>query len=456
MQANAESLFDIANSRKVFTGVFRPTVPYRSQKEDVLTSSNQLKSGFRTGLAFPITLVAVGLLLASLVFGLRTNLAHALGEITVVDSNNVDSGICGYSDLMRNAILANNDGESYDCNGATYTGTEETALSWGGTSTTNLTADTADGDDQDEANDLDLSGKGISVFAPGKGELDGFVRGSRVDLTGNGLTVADIDLSDAVESFTDSDGAVRPYPKLGAAIGSGDGTTGAGQSDTANNTVPIGLGVTFLLDGGSTSANGLTNAEFEAIEGEIVWITFEYGDWPDAFADLNDDKDGGVWLRVNLTIDETPTEFVSAMINSQDADGTLYAVPYRTKDNADNNFGRTGKRSVEVTIAGIGSFAQAVAGENVAPAVGQAPNDQVVLDAFDDSIPRASEESDLLVVDEDDPPVSVADRQDAVADPITAAVNLSAKRVGIDQLAGKDAGEDAADGNDNGMLVATP
>ena len=71
MQANAESFFDTAISRKVSTGVFRPTVPNRSQKEDVLTSSNQLKSGFRTGLAFPITLVAVGLLLASLVLGFR-------------------------------------------------------------------------------------------------------------------------------------------------------------------------------------------------------------------------------------------------------------------------------------------------------------------------------------------------------------------------------------------------
>ncbi len=427
MQANAESFLDSAISRKVSTGVFRPTVPNRSQKEDVLTSSNQLKSGFRTGLAFPITLVAVGLLLASLVLGLGTNLARALGD--------GDGGICGFSDLMQGAILANNDHKSFKCNSETYTGETAGDTSWGGTTG-------IEDNEQDEAKDLDLSGNVGGVFKPGKGELDGFVRGSRVDLTGNGLTVADIDLSDAVGTFADADSATT-YSQFGRSIGRGDGTATASDG-TPNSSAPSGLGLTFLLDGGSTTANGLTVDTFEGIEGEIVWITFEYGAWPDAFADLNNDgegndRDGGVWMRVDFTVDDVAAEKVSALISSQDADGTLYAVPYRIKDDAENDFGRTDKRSIEVTIGGIGSFASgAVGGNNVAADI---PAEKLRIDEFEGSIPRGNQEADLLVVDEDDPPVSVADRQDAVADPITTLLGLSAKRVGSDHLAGKDVGD---------------
>ena len=417
MQTNAEAFFDTVISRKVSTGLFRPTVPNRSQKEDVLTSSNQLKSGFRTGLAFPITLVAVGLLLASLVLGFGTNLAQALGEN--------DGGICGYSDLMRESILANNDAKSYECNAETYIGA---GASWGGTTGT-ATVDGATA--QDEAKDLDLSGKGISVFAPGKGELDGFVRGSRVDLTGNGLTVADIDLSDAVETFDSAAADVEStYSQFGRSVGRGDGTVAA-LNGQANNSPPDSLGVTFLLDGGSTSANGLTNAEFEGIEGEIVWITFEYGDFPDYTLAADNDNDGGVWIRVDFAVDDEET--VSAMISSVDPEGTLYAVPYRTKDDAVNNFGRTDKRSIVASLGGIGTF---TAASTNTPARSDTQDEE-----FDDSIPRASQDSDLLVVDEDDPPVSVADRQDAVADEIVERVDLSAKRVGIDHLAGKDVGD---------------
>ena len=390
-----------------------------------MTSSKYLRSGLKASFAFPIMLAAVGLLLASLVLGLGNNQAQALGD--------QEGGICGYSDLVRDAILANNDHESYECNDAIYIGT---GTSWGGT--TSRVAGTTDSDgtgvtvasQQDEAKDLDLSGKGLSEFKPGKGELDGFVRGSRVDLTGNGLTVADIDLSDAV---TSADGAVE-YPQLGAAIGKGDGTLLA-EAGTRMNTPPTGLGVTFLLDGGSTSANGLTTDTFEGVEGEIVWITFEYGDVPAKLTnDTINSNDGGVWLRVDFTVDEVATEKVSAVINSNDAPGTLYAVPYRIRDNADNDFGRTDKQSIDISFVGVGTFENVV---NASPTV----DADFTSDDFDDSVPRAGQSADLIVVDEDDPPVSVADRQDAVADKITAVVGLSAKRVGIDQLSGKDIGE---------------
>ena len=194
MQVLTKSISDTAISRKVSTGAIRPTVPNRSQKEDVLTSSNYLRSGFRKNLAFPIMLAAVGLLLASLVLGLGTNLARALGGD--------DGGICGYSDLMKDAILANN-GDSdteFDCDDE-YGGV---GPFWGGSKTTG-----------DGPNDLDLMNKGISVFMPGKGELDGFRDGARVDLRGNGLTTADLDVSDALESLEDGTDDASKFVDLG-------------------------------------------------------------------------------------------------------------------------------------------------------------------------------------------------------------------------------------------------
>ena len=394
-----------------------------------MTSSKFLRSGLKSSFAFPIMLAAVGLLLASLVFGYGSNPAHALGDGGL--------GICGYSDLMREAILANNDDKSYDCNDtATYTGG---VTSWGGS-----TGTAGDPPAQDEAKDLDLSGKGLSEFKPGRGELDGFVRGSRVDLTGNGLTVADIDLSDAVKTFdTVAADATSTYNQFGRSVGVGDGTLAA-TGGTRANTPPDALGVTFLLDGGSTSANGLTTDTFEGVEGEIVWITFEYGDLPKALTDDSiNSNDGGIWLRVDFTIDEVTAEKVSVMINSNDAPGTLYAVPYRIKDNAENDFGRTDKQSIDISFGGVGTFENASDDTDTDPA-------GFTDDDFDDSVPRASQSADLIVVDEDDPPVSVADRQDAVADKITAVVGLSAKRVGIDQLAGNDIGDTT-----NGALLTT-
>ena len=148
-----------------------------------MTSSKYLKGGLRLGLALPIMLAAVGLLLVSLAFGLGSNPAQALGK--------ADAGICDYSDVVLDALLANNgDLSSYECDSDTFTGQE---ASWGG-------AETDDGDDKD----LDLSDAGLTSFAPGKGELDGFAPGARIDLRGNGLTVADIDLSDATGTFSTS------------------------------------------------------------------------------------------------------------------------------------------------------------------------------------------------------------------------------------------------------------
>ncbi len=381
-----------------------------------MTSSNQLKSGFRTSLAFPITLVAVGLLLASLVLGLGTNLARALGE--------GDDGICGYSDLMREAILANNDHESFACDSDPvaegdrgYTGA---AASWGGA------------DSDGAPNDLDLSGKGISTFAPGTGELDGYVLGSRVDLRGNGLTVADLDISDALKSLTGSTGVGFGTSVAGSAMGGDD-------NDDA-------VGLTFLLDGGSTTSNGLALEAYEGTEGEIVWITFEYGDAPDTFV-FPGDRDKSVWMRVDVTIEHDnlvigtaavarESSVVSILVNSNDPEGTLYAVPFRIPD--DSEIEKTQSDDIVISYAGSGTFANAVAGTSGPTDLGLTGDATFDFDAgaFDGSLPRKADEADLTVIDEDTPAVPVQDRQDAVAERITKILDTSAKKVGVDQLAG--------------------
>ena len=427
MQVRTKSFSETANSRKVFTGVFRPTVPNRSQKEDVLTSSNYLRGKLRGGLAFPILLAAVGLLLASLVLGTRSNLVHALGED--------DAGVCGYSELMRDAILANNGDESFDCDRAaddpdTTDVTERTyrtanANSWGGTK--------IDGDDTDAANDLDLSNEGISSFAPLKGELDGFVPGSRVDLRGNGLTVADLDVKAALETYEAFGNQSPPEPVRESV--SRFGSTAAGN----------GIGLTFLLDGGSTTANGLTVDAFEGTEGEILWITFEYGAGDDDFTHPVD-SDISVWMRVVFTItDDDSSSTVSAMINSNDPAGTLYAIPFVIPD--DSDIEKTKREDIEASLGYAGTFSMVTAGSPGDSGIEYTNDQGATVDyeftqtQFGDSLARKADEADLSVVDEDTPVVSVEDRQDAISDYLSDYFGLSDDDIGVDHLAGKVNGE---------------
>ena len=71
---------------------------------------------------------------------------------------------------------------------------------------------------------------------------------------------------------------------------------------------------------------------------------------------------------------------------------------------------------------------------------------------FEDSLPRNGDEADLSVIDEDTPAVPVQDRQDAVADRISEALeDENPKRIGVDHLAGK-----AVDpNNDNTTVMLT-
>ena len=384
MQVRAKSFSDTANSRKVSTGGIRPTVPNRSQKEDVLTSSKFLRSGLKSSLAFPIMLAAVGVLLASLVLGVGTNLARALG-----DGN---GGICDYSELMQDAILGNLGLESYECDAPAFTSTAAapTSDAWGG----------PDGDN-DGAKELDLSDKGLTAFAPGRGELDAFRPGTRVDLRGNGLSAADIDLGEAAKTFDDDTTDYRQF----------------GQSITGVSTVAQAeqVGVTFLLDGGSLTSNGFATAEFEATENGIGWILFEFGDKGDWFVNWGRDTDASdgiehastpvvAVLKFDISAQTADfagastdrTDSVYAVIESTDPDGTLYAIPYRIADDDEIEEKRSEKNkiavSIDVTLGGSGTFAEAVAGTK---------NDAFGDEEFDDSVPRASQSADLIVADED-------------------------------------------------------
>ncbi|MCY3597311.1 MAG: leucine-rich repeat domain-containing protein, partial [Rhodospirillales bacterium] len=341
-------------------------------------------------------LAAVGLLLASLVLGQGTNLARALGD--------GDAGICKYTDVMRAAILANNGqtNTDFDCDDE-YGGV---GPFWGGSKGTAGTPAAQDGH-----KDLDLKNKGISTFMPDKGELDGFRNGSRVDLRGNGLTVADLDVSDALESWEDGTDDTTKF--LDTVNGQGAGT---GELTSPN------VGLTFLLDGGSTSSNGLASATYSVTEGGIAWITFEYGDKPADFGNVNT-NDGGVWALVTFEIEHDRAtgdegSDVSILINSNDPDDVLYAVPFKFPDDIviekDEDF------DIEnVRLVGVGTHAQALT-----PTFATRTVDGQTIDftanEFADSLVRDGDEAEITVIDNDTPPVLVSDRDEDVSDAIAA------------------------------------
>ncbi|MXX67111.1 MAG: hypothetical protein F4Z40_09085 [Chloroflexi bacterium] len=393
-------------------------------------------------------LAAVGLLLASLVFGLGPNLARALGPQN--DAGDAGAGICDYTELVRGAILANNSQASFNCNDPNYTteaGDAQTGY-WGGVK--------SDG----ALNDLDLRNKGISAFEPGKGELDGFRRGARVDLRGNGLTVADLNVKDALGTHDDD---TRNYTNFGDSV---EGTLNAAADDaapTANAATNVGL--TFLLDGGSTTANGLALAEYEGTEGEILWVTFEYGSPHKDFV-YPGDRDKNVWMRVDVhvghddqnaaDVDGGKSSAVSILVNSSDPEGTLYAVPFMLPE--DSDIEKTESEDIDIRYVFAGSFADAVAGTGTELTIELGALTPARTFAFDgtkfaNGLTRNADDADLSILDEDTPAVPVSDRQDVVEDYITDFFGISAKRVGVDHLAGKVAGAGGAAYNDGNLLI---
>ena len=140
-----------------------------------------------------------------------------------------------------------------------------------------------------------------------------------------------------------------------------------------------------------------------------------------------------LWRR---TYETDMPDVVYALINTTDSDGTLYAIPYRIKN--DQVIEKTKKEDITVSLLGAGTFAQAVIGQYSAsdqtPALDAAARQAAFLDSVDDA-----EEADLIVNDEDTPPVAVQDRQELVEDAITGpapGLDKRAKDVSIGNLAG--------------------
>ena len=109
---------------------------------------------------------------------------------------------------------------------------------------------------------------------------------------------------------------------------------------------------------------------------------------------------------------------VSILINSNDPDGVLYAVPFKFPDDIviekDEDFDIK-----NVRLVGVGTFTQAVAGTLATRTVG---NDTIDFTAteFAKSLVRNGDEAEITVIDNDTPPVLVSDRDDDVSDAIAA------------------------------------
>ena len=139
----------------------------------------------------------------------------------------------------------------------------------------------------------------------------------------------------------------------------------------ATTAAQAGLGLTFLLDGGSETSNGLALEAFEGTESEVVWVTFEYGE-PHADFKHQTERETSVWMRVDVTIEHdsafTPdggtqreSSIVSILVNSADPEGTLYAVPFLIPD--DYEIEKTESEDISIAYGDGGNFNSATAVE---------------------------------------------------------------------------------------------
>ena len=332
-------------------------------------------------------LIAAGLLIVS-----APGVVHALGAD--------DEGICDYSETMRDALLEHRDFEFFQCDESPFASTGA-ADAWGG----NL---------GDLAVDVGTTGR----FAPGKGELDGYAPGSRVDLRGSGLGVEDLDVSAALESL-ESSPAYRRF-----------GEDAAGTDYDSRNSDGI-AGLTFLLDGGLASTGGLASSTYSATEGEIAWITFQMSEIPREFSnwsstdesDVTGEDDGfHLVLKLHVEIDGNEKQ-VFFLVNSEDSLRTLYAIPFRVPD--DEVIERPER--ADVNLSAVGVFDKR---SQFDPDVPEQPNygdSQFTNDEEDkfEVIVRSMSRNDdarLTINDDDAPAIEVCDRSRPVRDELVNAV----------------------------------
>lgn len=328
----------------------------------------------RAAFIFPALLLLAALAAAALFIAADRLTVHALGA-----SN---EGICDYSNTMRRALLAHLKFEFFQCDEGVLTGDSSTPA-WSG--------------------DLEVSPFVGATFAPGKGELDGYERASRIDLQGSGLTIADLDVSAALESH-----GTPSYRRFG--VDSNLKTSGRGEF----------VGLTFLLDGSAVATTGFVGESFAGTEGQIAWASFqwssiprEFSDWDDADSSIVDDDEDGYYLVLKLTIElEGGNEQVYFLVNSEDPAQTLYAVPFLIPD----DFVIERPERIDLELSAVAVYDDLPGNGAVNLNLRHSGGEADYFKEIERAISRGNDDARLQINDDDAPSVEVCDRSRPVRD----------------------------------------
>ncbi len=323
-----------------------------------------------------------------------------------------DDGICDYSEPMRQALIFHEFGEDafFRCDETPFAQTNQAVgqVAWSG--------------------DLDVAPYVVGgAFVPGKGELDGYAEGSRVDLRGSDIDLADLDVSAALKAH-ESSPSYRPFGE--EAKGTNFGNDNAGGF----------IGLTFLLDGDSAPTSGLANQSYSGAEDDVVWFTFQWSSIPSGFSkwsktDGSDDADGddGFYLVLKLHIEvEGDDKQVFFLVNSDDSARTLYAIPFRVPD----DFVIERPERADVTLSAVGVFdlrSQAVEAATTSPP-DYTDDEDDNFDEIEREI-RGNDDARLTIADDDAPAVEVCDRSRPVRDLLVEDVGKDCDEISAHDLA---------------------
>ena len=308
--------------------------------------------------------------------------------------------------------------------------------------------------------ELDFSGQRIrSEFAPGGGELDGLVRGARIDLRGTGVNQNEIDLSAAI-----SNGGLLCHAIYGDAESPNPPCLAA--TDPGDSDGPYSL--TFLLDGGDDET-GLGNLPTSVDEGGILYVPFHFGQRPRGLnfpvingvactgtppnvgctgSSLDGERGSGNtverFVAFELTIEHKGLDFertAYVMTSSRDPDDTLYVVPILIGD--DSVIDEGDNAEIEVTGVQIG---RNQSGDLSTPNsertsgfdLGYLYARGAILDGYDDDFEDdlGTATDSVLVNDDDSPQYPVCERHPQVVAAIEndSAVSEKCRRISLDSL----------------------
>ena len=296
--------------------------------------------------------------------------------------------------------------------------------------------------------EIDLSDRNIRTFEPGPGDLDGFRVNGRLDLRDTSVSVGDLDLSGALSFDTTNDVPV-PVGRF-TEVASGDDTAGGS--------------FTILLDGRDTGNTGLGILPRSVAEGEILYLTFQFGDRPSGLSaaaengvtgcnptnnscqQASGDYDGGRerggdsverFVAFEITVSNqisgsSEDQVVHILTSSRDSSDTLYVVPLLVGD--DDRVEDSEDEEIEVTGVQVGQYFNGKLDTAMADATRSFEEDGFDLeylfnrgailedfdDDFEDSLTVALAE--IEVTDNDEPRYSVCTRRPQAEEAITDAV----------------------------------